>query len=412
MTPLPSIDARAGAVLAVELDHFATLLTPASPDAARVLARLDGLLREFAGDAADAVCDGPPGRAPYWVVLDRATTDAPLAFAQRLVERIAATDFAAPGAPPLWLTASVGVGLRETSVTIERARRAAEVALHVAQDAAGNCAVELGPDDPRVLERLDEVHVLPAILAAIREGRLRLDCQPVVPLAAAGPLPAAASVVVRLETGTGEVLDARRFGPVAARHRCTSRLDRDVFARVCRWLESRADARVDLDFVLVPVHVESLADPEFVDALCARLDSAAFPRRRLCIEVTGNRTADALARHAGTLERVRALGARVALDDFGCTAASLAQHLALAVDLVRVDAAMLSGPRGAEAGGLLAALRDLCRAADRRTIVGQCGTPALLDAVRRLGMDYAQGDAVCESFPLDRLLPPRVVSAA
>jgi EAL domain-containing protein (putative c-di-GMP-specific phosphodiesterase class I) len=48
---------------------------------------------------------------------------------------------------------------------------------------------------------------------------------------------------------------------------------------------------------------------------------------------------------------------------------------------------------------------DLCRALDRRTVAEHCSTPDILEAVRRLGIDYAQGHAVREPFPLERLLP-------
>ena len=43
---------------------------------------------------------------------------------------------------------------------------------------------------------------------------------------------------------------------------------------------------------------------------------------------------------------------------------------------------------------------------DRRTVAEHCSTPDILETVRRLGIDYAQGHAVCEPFPLERLLPP------
>jgi EAL domain-containing protein (putative c-di-GMP-specific phosphodiesterase class I) len=55
---------------------------------------------------------------------------------------------------------------------------------------------------------------------------------------------------------------------------------------------------------------------------------------------------------------------------------------------------------------------DLCRAMDRRTVAEHCSTPDILETVRQLGIDYAQGHAVCEPFPLDRLLPPLPTLAA
>jgi len=84
----------------------------------------------------------------------------------------------------------------------------------------------------------------------------------------------------------------------------------------------------------------------------------------------------------------------------------LAQFQALPVDIVKLDGAFMDNvvddPTSREIVGWVC---DLCRALDRRTVAEHCSTPDILETVRRLGIDYAQGHAVCEPFPLEQLLP-------
>lgn len=393
---------REAALLHLSIDHFrATLRTYAGRTDA-VLQQLTTMLR--AATQGEGIV-GELGWGEFGIVAGpeiRATE-----LAQALVQRIARTDFGAAGHGALHLTASVGIApvtgpLQEPDEIL----CTADAGARAAANAGGNRVLELRLEDPRARRDLHEIRTLPRLREAVRDGRLVPYCQPIVPLRHADNALPAAEMLIRIATQSGEMLQPAQFLPIAERFRLTPAIDRAIFERACAWLESRASSWVDLDYLTVNLHAQSLDDTELTDWLVQRIAQGRFPARRLCIEITESAAIQHLDQARDLLQRLHAIDCRLALDDFGTGHSSLAQFQALPVDIVKLDGAFMNNvvddPTSREIVGWVC---DLCRALDRRTVAEHCSTPDILETVRRLGIDYAQGHAVCEPFPLEQLLP-------
>ena len=394
---------QAAALLHVSIDHFrATLRTyPGRTDA--VLAQLSGLLTA----ATQGRCVlGELGWGEFGIVATAGAEAA--AVAETLVRQIASTNFGVAGAGMLYLTASIGIApITGPRQPLDEILCTADAGARAASNAGGNRVLSLRVEDPIAQRDLREVRTLPRLREAIRDGRLIPFCQPIVPLRPSDKVLPAAEMLIRIATHTGELLQPGEFLPIAERFRLTSAIDREVVERACVWLESRASSWVDLDYLTVNLHAQSLDDDDLTEWLVRRIAEGGFPARRLCIEITESAAIQNLDQARHLLERLRAIGCRLALDDFGTGHSSLAQFQALPVDIVKLDGAFMKDvvhdPTSREIVGWVC---DLCRAMDRRTVAEHCSTPDILETVRRLGIDYAQGHAVCEPFPLERLLPP------
>jgi diguanylate cyclase (GGDEF)-like protein len=393
-----------GALLHLNVDHFRATLRSYPGRSDGVLERLAAAVHEVARTFG---CTGRLGLDEFGVVLPPGTRRSPLEIARAIVEHIAGTDFGTPGEEPLYVTVSVGVApITSPDQPLDEVLCTAAAAARLARRSGGHRAHALRPDDALALGDVHAVRMLPRVREAIRDGRLLLHCQPIVPLRPAAGRPPAAEVLVRMLATTGELLPPSEFLPVAERFRLTSLIDREVIDRSCHWLESRANSWVDLDFLTVNLHAHSLDDSELTDWLVQRVAGARFPADRLCIEITESGAFQNLDRARHLLQQLRDIGCHLALDDFGAGYSSLAQFQALPVDIVKLDGGFMThvveDPAARE---LVAWVCDLCRAADRLTVAEHCSTPAIIETVRHLGIDYAQGHAVCEPFPLDRLLP-------
>ena len=394
---------RAFALLHVSVDYFRATLRTYSGRSDGVLDGLAVLLLE-ATDGRAII--GRLGWGEFGILLGPHLPA--LEIAQDVARRIAGTNFGASGRGSLYLTASVGVApISGPGQALDEILCTADAAARAACNAGGNRALSLQADDPRARRDLHEVRTLPRLREAIRDGRLVLYCQPIVPLRPDDSVLPAAEMLIRIATQDGEILQPAQFLPIAERFRLTSVIDREIIERACQWLESRATSWVDLDYLTVNLHAQSLDDDDLTDWLVQRIAQARFPARRLCIEITESAAIQNLDSARQLLERLHAIDCRLALDDFGTGYSSLAQFQALPVDVVKLDGAFMNNvvddPASREIVGWVC---DLCRAMDRRTVAEHCSTTDILETVRRLGIDYAQGHAVCEPFPLDQLLPP------
>ena len=110
------------------------------------------------------------------------------------------------------------------------------------------------------------------------------------------------------------------------------------------------------------------------------------------------------------LQRLRAAGVRLALDDFGAGWAALAHLERLALDVVKVDPSFVEGATGSPGGARrLSALVELVHAYDLRVVAAGVEDEAQLVAVRACGVDLLQGHHLGVPAPwAPAVLPPHL----
>ncbi len=145
------------------------------------------------------------------------------------------------------------------------------------------------------------------------------------------------------------------------------------------------------------------------DAVGEALARHAVPPSRLVLEVTETRRIPDLAGAAEVVVRLRALGVRVALDDFGSGFNALAQLHSLPVDIVKLDSTLTDVDIAPEhAGALCRSVLRIC--ADLNVVVVAEGieTPARARAMAELGCPLGQGYLFGQPGPLHRLQSPAI----
>ncbi len=126
-----------------------------------------------------------------------------------------------------------------------------------------------------------------------------------------------------------------------------------------------------------------------VATLCAE---AGFPASRLIIEITESALLRDLSMAQRVVEGLRAMGARVALDDFGAGFASIGYLKQIRFDVIKIDGGLVHAiAESALARQLLAGVVQLCRAIGTPIVVEQIETEAQMAIVTLLGVDKVQG---------------------
>lgn len=157
-------------------------------------------------------------------------------------------------------------------------------------------------------------------------------------------------------------------------------------------------------FVAVNVSSRQLAHPGLVERIVARVDAADLPRGSLKLEITESQVLD----HdlvAGLIELCHQHGIKVALDDFGTGYSHLDTLHRLPFDTIKVDQAfsrnMLLEPR---AMAIVETIVQLGRALSADIVVEGIETGEQLQALRRLGCQYAQGYLIGRPQSLTQIL--------
>ncbi len=140
-------------------------------------------------------------------------------------------------------------------------------------------------------------------------------------------------------------------------------------------------------------------------ALYARMHTAAFDRRILCFEVTETSAITHLQQSIVFFERLRTLGTRVALDDFGSGMSSFAYLKSLPVDVLKIDGQFMRQlERDSYDQAAVRAICDVAQATDKRTVAEGIESEAVAAMLRSFGVDYGQGFLWHTPEPLGTLL--------
>jgi EAL domain-containing protein (putative c-di-GMP-specific phosphodiesterase class I) len=128
-------------------------------------------------------------------------------------------------------------------------------------------------------------------------------------------------------------------------------------------------------------------------------------RSKLCFEITETSAVTNMADAAAFVDRSRAVGVRIALDDFGAGASSFGYLKNLRVDYLKIDGQfirdLVTDPLDAAA---VRCFIDVSRVLGIKTVAEFVEDAAVMAKLIEGGVDFAQGYLVHRPSPIDDLL--------
>ena len=142
----------------------------------------------------------------------------------------------------------------------------------------------------------------------------------------------------------------------------------------------------------VNVSGRSLMGDGYVENVVRLMTENPGAKGRLMFELTESSAVEDLAEADRRLQTIRAAGCEICLDDFGAGAASLAYLQQLTLDLLKIDGRYIRDlQHGGREATFVKHLVNMCAELKVRTLAEMVETPEAEDAVRRAGVDLAQG---------------------
>ena len=178
-----------------------------------------------------------------------------------------------------------------------------------------------------------------------------------------------------------------------------------VFDTACKAVQRLINSGADpKPFIAVNVSARQLEHPGLIERIVARVDAAGVPRGSLKVEITESQALDQEL-VAAAIELCHRHGIGVALDDFGTGYSHLTQIYKLGFDTLKLDQAfshsMLFDPR---AMAIVEAIVRMGKALNADIVVEGVETEDMLEALRSLGCEYAQGYLIGRPQKLDELI--------
>ena len=271
----------------------------------------------------------------------------------------------------------------------------------------GRNRVKFFSDSRKALEKRRESTWLAEIHAAIREDRLLLYRQPVVALQDKNRVHHY-EVLVRMQGRDGDVISPGLFLPAAERYGMIDEVDRWVIRKIFRYMALEQSSGSGGFHYAINISGISLGDEFFADFVLGELTEAGVAPSRVQFEITETSAINNLDRALVFIHKLRAAGCSFALDDFGRGASSLAYLRQLPVDYLKIDGSFVRNMLEDEIDSAMVSTVDhLAKRMGISTIAEFAETPELLEKLRVMGVDYAQGFGIAAAACLPEISGPR-----
>ena len=296
---------------------------------------------------------------------------------------------------------SIGlVPLTARSVSTTEVLRQADSACYAAKDQGRNRLSVFREDDEDLKRRHGEMQWVAEITRALESDRFVLYAQAIAPVEHddAG---AHIEILVRMRDEQGKIIPPGAFLPAAERYGLARDLDCWILQQTLHWLQLNPGFLDHLHLCGINLSGESVIDPAMGDLILELLSIHDIPPQKICFELTETAAISNFGAAVNLIELLRERGCQFALDDFGSGLSSFGYLKNLPVDYLKIDGSFVRDAATDPIDlAMVRSINEIGHIMGKKTIAEFVEDDAILQKLREIGVDYAQGYFVGKPEPL------------
>ncbi len=299
--------------------------------------------------------------------------------------------------------ASIGlVPITREFRTVAHLLSAADHACYAAKEKGRNRIQVYHEDDATFIRRHGEMNWVVRIQQTLEQDRFRLFSQPIQPLSAQAPPGLYFEVLLRMVEDDGRIHLPSDFIRAAERYGLMRSIDRWVIRSCIRTLTSQPPPFLDiLQKCAINLSAVSLGDESFFDFLVRELEISGVPGGKLCFEITETAAIENLHQAQKLMAQLGARGIRFSLDDFGTGMSSYGYLKELPVSFLKIDGKFIkdivTDPLDR---AMVESINQVGHVMGIQTVAEGVTSSAVVERLRSLGVDFAQGNWISPPRPL------------
>lgn len=293
------------------------------------------------------------------------------------------------------VSASIGAVMLSSASTLKEVFAHADAACYMAKEAGRNRVHFYSENDAAIIMRLSEMEWASRINDALREERLLLDYQELHPIQPGVEEPPHIELLLRLRAEDGREVLPGAFLPAAERFGLMPAIDRWVVGTALANIDRLHPSGSRLGMCAINLSSASLEDDGLLQIIADQIAERGIDPQRLLFEITETVAMRDFAASSALIARLRGLGCRVALDDFGAGMASFGYMKNLELDMVKIDGSFvqeLSTDRMSQS--IVRAVTEIGHQQGLKVVAEWVSSTDMVGLLQRMGVDYAQGFAL------------------
>jgi diguanylate cyclase (GGDEF)-like protein/PAS domain S-box-containing protein len=295
------------------------------------------------------------------------------------------------------LGASIGVvPISADNEDVASILSAADSACAAAKEAGRNRVHSFEENDIDLMRRRREMQWAARINNALEESRFELFRQTILPLQRQDS-GLHYELLLRMRDENGKIVSPDNFIAAAERYGITPNIDRWVIENALRWLVSEADEREKLALCSINLSGQSLGDDKFLPFVIDQFHRSGIDATKICFEITETAAVASFSQANRFIQSLKELGCKFALDDFGTGLSSFGYLKHFPVDFLKIDGSfvkeILHDPIDRE---MVRSINEIGHLTGKQTIAEFAENQEIIQMLRGLGVDYAQGYGVSQ----------------
>ncbi|MBM2854547.1 MAG: diguanylate cyclase [Steroidobacteraceae bacterium] len=301
------------------------------------------------------------------------------------------------------LGASIGVvPITADNEDVASVLSAADSACGAAKESGRNRVHCFEENDIDLMRRRREMQWAARINNALEESRFELFRMTILPLQVedAGEH---FELLLRMRDESGKIVAPDQFIAAAERYGITPSIDRWVIDSAFRWLVSEADERRRLTMCSINLSGQSLGDDKFLPFVIEQFHRSGIDGSKICFEITETAAIANFSQASRFIQALKELGCKFALDDFGTGLSSFGYLKHFPVDFLKIDGSFVKGllhdPIDRE---MVRSINEIGHLTGKKTIAEWAENAEIVEVLRGLGVDYAQGYGISQPQRVQR----------
>jgi diguanylate cyclase (GGDEF)-like protein/PAS domain S-box-containing protein len=320
------------------------------------------------------------GGDEFAVILPEATSDQAITVALQLRAVLRERT----SGPPVHVSIGIAPFGHSEQRTADEILTAADMAMYRAKATGGDQATVYDRFAGEILLRLQNLG------EALAEKRFVLHGQPIIDLRTGHV--AQRELLIRMLSDGGEILPPSNFLPIAERFSLVGEID--------RWVIGQALALARHEPLSVNLSARSVGDPQILSAVRKAIAAGLDPHN-LTFEITETAVMTDFETALAFVSAVKQLGCDLALDDFGTGFGSFTYLKHLAARYLKIDIEFVrdinDDPTDRE---IVRSIVGIAHTLGKETIAEGVENAEVLQTLRELGVDYAQGFYIGSPAPI------------